>query len=102
MECKQEQNRTTCTPFGPLDPARRGETACTYEPCPRKGLCCQCIAYHHENDELPGCVFPAPSQRCGVEYRPEVERSYEPPSRRCGVEYRRSITHFVSCYRGER
>ncbi len=31
MECKQEQNKQTCT--------------CTYEPCPRKGICCECIAY---------------------------------------------------------
>ena len=30
---------------------------CTYEPCPRKGLCCECIAYHRRSVELPGCFF---------------------------------------------
>ena len=72
MECNREKNRTVCS--------------CTYEPCPRKprpkdagwsteGICCECIAYHREMDELPGCVFP-----------PAVERTYD-----------RSITRFVSC-----
>lgn len=51
MDCKQERNVARCT--------------CTYEPCPRKGLCCECIAYHLRHDELPGCVFP-----------PEAERTY--------------------------
>ena len=63
MECKQEKNKVSCT--------------CTYEPCHRKGICCECITYHHENDELPGCVFP-----------PEVERTYD-----------RSIARFVACYK---
>ena len=31
---------------------------CTYEPCERKGLCCECLAYHRRDDELPGCLFP--------------------------------------------
>jgi hypothetical protein len=61
--CNQEQNKATCT--------------CTYEPCPRKGICCECIAYHRENGEMPGCLFP-----------PEVERSYD-----------RSIARFVACYK---
>lgn len=30
---------------------------CTYEPCPRKGICCECIAYHRSMNELPGCYF---------------------------------------------
>ena len=30
---------------------------CTYEPCPRKGKCCECIAYHRRNGELPACYF---------------------------------------------
>ncbi|HEC33118.1 MAG TPA: hypothetical protein ENI37_00175 [Chloroflexi bacterium] len=52
MECNIEANRARCT--------------CTYEPCPRKGKCCECIAYHLSLDELPGCVFP-----------PEAERTYD-------------------------
>ena len=52
MNCKQEQNRKRCT--------------CTYEPCSRKGNCCDCIQYHLKSQELPACAFPA-----------EVERTYD-------------------------
>lgn len=31
---------------------------CTYEPCSRKGVCCECMAYHKEMNELPACFFP--------------------------------------------
>ncbi len=62
-QCQEAKNKADCI--------------CTYEPCPRKGICCECIAYHRENGELPGCVFP-----------PEVERTYD-----------RSIERFVACYR---
>ena len=44
MECNKERNLTRCN--------------CTYEPCSRKGVCCECLAYHLRNRELPGCVFP--------------------------------------------
>lgn len=30
---------------------------CTYEPCSRKGKCCECIAYHKRYGELPACYF---------------------------------------------
>lgn len=52
MECKKDRNAAGC--------------ACTYEPCPRKGLCCDCVAYHRAAGELPGCLF-----------TPEAERSYD-------------------------
>ena len=39
---------------------------CTYESCPRKGRCCECIAYHLEMEELPACAFP-----------PEIESTYD-------------------------
>jgi hypothetical protein len=52
MECSLASNRTTCP--------------CTYEPCSRKGRCCECIAYHRASDELPGCYF-----------SPAAERSYD-------------------------
>lgn len=32
---------------------------CTYEPCPRRGKCCDCIAYHLEYEGLLDCVFPS-------------------------------------------
>ena len=39
---------------------------CTYEPCSRKGRCCECIQYHVSNRELPACAFP-----------PDAERTYD-------------------------
>lgn len=45
MGCdKQKENMKNCN--------------CTYEPCSRKGICCECIAYHRAADELPACYFP--------------------------------------------
>lgn len=52
MECTIDANTARCT--------------CTYEPCSRKGKCCECIAYHKRSGELPGCLFP-----------PEVERTFD-------------------------
>jgi hypothetical protein len=43
MECNKSKNLQVCT--------------CTYEPCSRKGLCCECVAYHRRNGEIPGCFF---------------------------------------------
>ena len=62
MECQWEENEKKCP--------------CTYEPCPRKGKCCECIAYHWEMGELPACLFP-----------PEVEKTYD-----------RSIEKFIQTY----
>ncbi len=30
---------------------------CSYEPCSRKGKCCECIVYHRRMGELPACFF---------------------------------------------
>ncbi len=62
MECQIDVNIAKCN--------------CTYEPCLRKGKCCDCIAYHLESHELPACVFP-----------PEVEKTYD-----------RSFTRFVEVF----
>ncbi|MFH1397251.1 MAG: hypothetical protein ABIH27_01700 [Candidatus Omnitrophota bacterium] len=44
MACQnQKKNLTNCN--------------CSYDPCPRKGLCCECLTYHRENEELPACYF---------------------------------------------
>ncbi|MCX7994688.1 MAG: DUF6485 family protein [candidate division WOR-3 bacterium] len=61
MECIIEKNKKSCT--------------CTYEPCSRKGKCCECLKYHLSHRELPGCFFP-----------PEVEKTYD-----------RSFERFVMC-----
>ena len=39
---------------------------CSYEPCSRKGRCCECLSYHLRARELPACCFPD-----------EVERTYD-------------------------
>lgn len=31
---------------------------CTYDPCSRKGICCECLRYHWSSKQLPGCLFP--------------------------------------------
>ncbi|MDD5565417.1 MAG: DUF6485 family protein [Candidatus Omnitrophica bacterium] len=37
----------------------RANCNCSYEPCSRKGLCCECIAYHRAQHQLPACYFSA-------------------------------------------
>ncbi len=32
---------------------------CTYPGCPRKGICCECVAHHRKLNQLPACFFPA-------------------------------------------
>ncbi len=49
MDCKKTANSKSCT--------------CTYTPCSRKGVCCDCITYHLRSRELPGCVFSAEAER---------------------------------------
>jgi len=46
--------------------SNRAQCACTYPGCPRKGACCECLAYHLAQEELPACCFPA-----------DVERTYD-------------------------
>jgi len=60
LECYIEKNKKRCT--------------CTYEPCERKGRCCECISYHLKMKQLPGCFF-----------SPEVEKTYD-----------RSIKRFIA------
>ena len=49
MECQEKSNLQVCN--------------CTYEPCPRKGLCCQCLVFHRSMGELPACYFPVLVER---------------------------------------
>lgn len=32
------------------------DCTCTY-PCGRRGLCCECVAYHRDMGQIPGCFF---------------------------------------------
>jgi hypothetical protein len=49
MECKKTENAKSCT--------------CSYESCSRRGLCCECISYHLQSRQLPGCCFPPAAER---------------------------------------
>ena len=44
---------------------------CSYDPCSRKGRCCECLQYHLGMHELPACCFPD-----------DVERTYDRSFRR--------------------
>jgi hypothetical protein len=58
MDCpNREENMARCN--------------CTYEPCSRKGVCCECILYHKRAGELPACYFPDKVERT---YDRSVER----------------------------
>ncbi|NNF98253.1 MAG: cytosolic protein [Desulfobacteraceae bacterium] len=49
MECRRDKMIKSCT--------------CTYEPCSRKGACCECISYHLKSRQLPGCCFSAEGEK---------------------------------------
>lgn len=61
VECKKEENKMDCN--------------CSYS-CGKKGMCCECIPYHRNRNELPACYFPD-----------SVERTYD-----------RSIENFIRVY----
>jgi len=43
-ECNIEKNKAICN--------------CSYEPCSRKGICCECVTYHKNLGQIPACFFP--------------------------------------------
>ena len=49
MECKKQENTKRCK--------------CTYSSCDKTGVCCDCIAYHLAQRELPGCGFPPAAEK---------------------------------------
>ncbi len=49
MECRKPENLKRCN--------------CSYEPCSRKGVCCECVASHLKNREIPGCFFPKEEEK---------------------------------------
>jgi hypothetical protein len=50
---------------------------CTYEPCARKGFCCECLRYHLRLKEVPACFF-----------TPAGEATFD-----------RSLENFIRCHR---
>lgn len=56
MECKKASNLKGCN--------------CTYE-CDRRGVCCECVKYHRQRDELPACYFNAEAEKM---YDRSIER----------------------------
>lgn len=63
MPCDKKENLRSCR--------------CTYVSCNRRGLCCACVRYHRDKNELPGCFFPA-----------DVEKEYD-----------RSVANFIKGYK---
>lgn len=49
MECKKQMNARRCN--------------CSYPGCSRKGICCDCLRYHLDMRQLPGCCFPDEQER---------------------------------------
>lgn len=49
MDCRKPSNMSSCN--------------CSYEPCSRKGACCDCLRYHLRMRELPACCFPDSVER---------------------------------------
>ena len=49
MECNKDRNLTHCN--------------CSYTPCSRKGICCECIQYHLAMNQLPACAFSSEAER---------------------------------------
>jgi len=64
MECNKSKNMKDCN--------------CTYEPCSRKGKCCECLRYHMQMQQLPACCFPL-----------DVEKTYD-----------RSYARFIKIQKG--
>ena len=62
MECEREKNSENCP--------------CTWKSCDRKGVCCECVKYHLNQEEVPACFFPS-----------NIEKTYD-----------RSIRRFVEIY----
>jgi len=60
MECKKQENLESCN--------------CSYEGCPRKGVCCDCIQYHRKKGELPACFF---SEEAEKTYDRSIEKFIE-------------------------
>jgi len=56
MECKKDKNLEKCN--------------CSYTPCARKGICCECVAYHRKSRQLPACFFNEKAEKT-------YDRSYE-------------------------
>lgn len=63
MKCNVDKNKQNCS--------------CTYEPCTRKGICCECVKYHRDRNAIPACFFP-----------PDIEKTYN-----------RSLERFISCFK---
>jgi len=43
VECSKEKNLDNCN--------------CTYAPCARNGICCECLSYHLKSRQHLGCCF---------------------------------------------
>jgi hypothetical protein len=53
--------------------SRVDSCACTYSSCSRRGKCCECIEYHLNMNQLPGCVFAKISKAAEKSYNRDFE-----------------------------
>jgi len=56
MECNKSRNLKMCN--------------CTFS-CDKKGVCCDCLKYHRDRNELPACYFSKEQEATGnrsIEY----------------------------------
>jgi len=49
MECRKDVNKAACR--------------CTSASCGNRGMCCECVKYHRDNGEIPGCFFDAEGEK---------------------------------------
>ena len=49
MECKKDENKIDCI--------------CTATTCSKRGVCCDCVRYHRDRGEIPGCFFTPAAER---------------------------------------
>lgn len=59
MLCQNEKNLEKCT--------------CTYS-CSRRGMCCECVAYHRDKNQVPGCFFSKEGEKT---YDRSIEALYQ-------------------------
>ncbi len=58
----------------------RIKCTCTYTSCSNHGKCCECVAFHRKNGEVPGCFF-----------SPSGEKTYDRSIENLYRDYRKNL-----------
>ncbi len=51
MECTSTRSKAHCN--------------CSFTQCEKHGNCCQCVVFHRDRGEMPGCFFTPAAERRG-------------------------------------